>query len=348
MTSGSLPDVRNSSATGSVLLSDTSRGKRPRVSIGMPVFNGEKFLAEAIESILAQSFRDFELIISDNASSDRTEEICRAFAARDERIRYFRQPMNQGAAWNHNFVFNQSSAEYFKWQCHDDLCDPTFIEKCVAVLDREPSATLCYSQFLRIDELGRRLEASTHGWSPIGSSSVSGIKTAHERFRALIHRRDACEEIYGVMRTDIAKQTRLVGAYSQSDDNFLGELALRGEFCEVPEPLFLYRLHPENSTKTYATRLARMAWFDPTAARRLSLPFVRQFWEYLLLIGRAPLPFKERAYCYLHTFGWAWKFRGWLREDLHEAVFLGRIVPFFKKHASWTRGIWRTLKKVAP
>ncbi len=192
MTSGSLPNVLSPSRTGSVLLSNASREKRPRVSIGMPVFNGEKFLAEAIESILAQSFRDFELIISDNASSDRTEEMCRAFAARDERIRYFRQPVNQGAAWNHNFVFNQSSAGYFKWQCHDDLCDPTFIEKCVAVLDREPLAALCYSQFLRIDELGRPLAASSHGWSPIGSSSVSGIKTAHVRFRALIYRRDGC------------------------------------------------------------------------------------------------------------------------------------------------------------
>lgn len=325
-----------------------SSERRHRVSIGMPVFNGEKFVAQAIESILAQTFSDLELIISDNGSHDHTAEICRSYAARDERVRYFRQEVNQGAAWNHNFVFNNASGEYFKWQCHDDLCDPTFIEKCVEVLDQDPSAVLCYSQFLRIDELGKALAAEAHGWKPIGSSSVTGVTTAHERFRTLIHRRDACEEIYGVMRSAIAKQTRLVGAYSQSDDNFLAELALRGSFCEVPEPLFLYRLHPENSTKTYASRLARMAWFDPKSARRLNLPFVRQFWEYLLLIDRAPVSFKQRAYCYAHTFGWAWKFRHWLREDFHEAVFLSTIVPFFKKHAAWTRGVWRAVKKAMP
>lgn len=319
---------------------------KPRVSIGMPVYNGEVYLRQSIESILAQTFQDFELIISDNGSSDRTEEICRAYAARDGRIRYYGESVNRGAAWNHNRVFELSRGEYFKWHCHDDLCDPTFLEKCVGVLDRDPSVVLCYSQFARIDQQGKLIEGTTFGWSPIASSPVSGIAVAHERFRTVIRRRNACEEIYGLMRRQAAEETRLIGAYTQSDDNFLAELALRGKFHEIPEPLFRYRLHPKKSTEAYRSRLQRMAWFDPREAQRLSVPFLRQFREYLLLIHRAPLPTAERARCYAHTVRWAWSFRGCLREDLHEVFFLGAVVPFLKEHAPWTRPMWHAVRKI--
>lgn len=319
---------------------------KPRVSIGMPVFNGERYLAQSLESMLSQTFSDFELIISDNGSQDGTEEICRHYAAKDKRIRYFRQETNRGAAWNHNTVFRLTSGEYFKWHCHDDLCDATFLEKCIAVLDREPSVVLCYSQFARIDDQGKLIETKMLGWDPIGSSPVSGLVSPGERFRTLIYRRNACEEIYGLMRRWVAEETQLIGGYTQSDDNFLAELALRGEFHEIPELLLRYRLHPEKSTEAYRSRLQRMIWFDPAAAGRFSIPFARQFREYLILIGRAPLPLMERAHCYLHTLGWAWRFRQWLREDLHEVVFLGVVVPFLKKHAPWTRPMWHAVKRI--
>ena len=328
------------------LSSERSPKAIPRVSIGLPVFNGEKFIDQSILSVLSQSFRDFEFIISDNGSEDRTEEICRFYAAKDLRIRYIRQEQNRGAAWNHNFVFQCSLGEYFKWQCHDDLCEPTLIEKCVAVLDREPSIVLCYSQFARVDENNELVTGDKEAWATIGSSSVSGLAKPQQRFRALIHRRDACEEIYGLMRSCAVQQTQLVGPYTQSDDNFLAEMALRGGFYEIAEPLFRYRLHAKNSTKTHRSRLDRMVWFDPNAGRRWSIPFLRQFREYLILIGRAPVSRFVRLQCYLYTVGWAWRFRGWLREDLHEAVFLRIVVRFLKKHAAWTRGTWRALKRV--
>lgn len=320
----------------------------PRVSIGMPVFNGEPYLAQSIEAMLNQTFPDFELILSDNGSEDGTEEICRHYAAKDKRVRYIRQEVNRGAAWNHNTVFHLASGEYFKWHCHDDLCAPDFLEKCVAVLDREPSVVLCYSQFARIDDHGKLIETKTFGWTPIASSPVSGIATAHERFRTLIHRRNACEEIYGLMRRRVAAETQLIGAYTQSDDNFLAELALRGKFHEIPEPLLRYRLHTEKSTEAYRSRWQRMAWFDPAAAGRRSIPFVRQFREYLLLIARAPVPLTERAECYFYTLEWAWRFRRWLREDVHEVVFLGMFVPFLKRHAPWTRPMWHAVKRMMP
>jgi glycosyltransferase involved in cell wall biosynthesis len=321
--------------------------RAPRVSVGLPVYNGRLFVAEAIESILSQTFEDIELVISDNASTDGTAQICQQFASRDTRVRYYRSDQNRGAAWNHNRVFELSRGEYFKWHTDDDLCHPTFVEKCVKVLDREPGVVLCYSQFVRITPEGKRIEGTTFGWKPLDSSPVSGIREVHERFRALTRRRNACEEIYGVMRASAARETHLIGGYTQSDDNFLAELALRGAFHEIPEPLFYYRLHSQKSTEAHRSRLQRMAWFDP-AAHGLSIPFVRQLREYLLLVGRARLPLKERIYCYLHTLRWAWAFRGWFWGDLHEVVFLGMLVPFLKRRAAWTRPMWHAVKKIMP
>src|SRR5262245_44673342 len=111
-----------------------------RVAIGMPVWNGEKCVAEAIESIRAHTFGDFQLLVSDNASTDATEEICRGYAARDGRIRYIRQDRNIGAAPNHNYVFRHSTGEYFKFAAHDDVLAPRFIEECIAVLDADSGA----------------------------------------------------------------------------------------------------------------------------------------------------------------------------------------------------------------
>src|SRR5919112_5909956 len=103
---------------------------RPRVTIGLPVYNGERFLEQALDGLLAQTFTDFELIISDNASTDRTPEICQAYAARDSRIRYVRQPENIGAGPNHNILVPMARGEYFKWASHDDLYDPDLVAKC--------------------------------------------------------------------------------------------------------------------------------------------------------------------------------------------------------------------------
>src|ERR1700741_97664 len=122
------------------------------ISIGMPVCNGERFLAEAIESLLAQTCADFELIISDNASTDRTAEIAGAFAARERRVRYIRQPHNLGAARNWNYVVEAATGPYFKWASANDRCDPTFLEKCLAVLRQDQRVVLCYGRTALIDD----------------------------------------------------------------------------------------------------------------------------------------------------------------------------------------------------
>src|SRR5947209_962278 len=123
----------------------------PRVSIGLPVYNGAQYLREAVESILDQTFMDFELVISDNGSSDDTELICRQYAEKDQRIRYYRYETNRGPGWNSHHVFELSRGEYFKWLAHDDRCAPQFLEKCVGALDANRSAVLCCSRLRLID-----------------------------------------------------------------------------------------------------------------------------------------------------------------------------------------------------
>ena len=106
----------------------------PRVTIGLPVYNGENYLAAAIESLLSQTFTDFELVICDNGSTDRTEQVCRAYAARDARIRYYREVENRGLAWNFSRTFELARGEYFKWHAHDDLCGPTLLRGALEAL----------------------------------------------------------------------------------------------------------------------------------------------------------------------------------------------------------------------
>ena len=125
-----------------------------RVAIGMPVWNGEKYLSEAIESILGQTFGDLQLVISDNASTDGTAEICRSYVARDRRVQYIRQERNIGAAPNHNYVFHHSSGEYFKFAAHDDILAPQFMEECVRILDADETAVLCSPATVLINEDG--------------------------------------------------------------------------------------------------------------------------------------------------------------------------------------------------
>jgi glycosyltransferase involved in cell wall biosynthesis len=126
----------------------------PRVSIGLPVYNGERYLRESIDSILAQTFQNFELVICDNASTDATARICEEYTERDPRVRYFRNARNIGGINNANLTFERSRGELFRWAAHDDVCAPTLLERCVQVLDERADAVGVYPGTINIDEDG--------------------------------------------------------------------------------------------------------------------------------------------------------------------------------------------------
>jgi glycosyltransferase involved in cell wall biosynthesis len=281
----------------------------PKVSIGLPVYNGENFLAPALESILNQTFEDFEFIISDNASTDRTEEICRTYAARDKRMRYYRNDSNLGASYNFNRVFELSSGQYFKWVAHDDLCDPTFVARCVAILDQDSSVALAFSKTRFIDEYGEFLHDYNY------KVNVSSSKPS-QRFFDLAGRDHIVVEVFGVIRSSLLRQSLLMGNYVGSDRVLLGELALHGRFFEIPDCLFFHREHAQRSTKAFPSLHSRTAWFDPGRAHLIVCPTWKLFVEHLASIRRVPLSRTERVKCYLQMVRWMRSKRKRMIDDL--------------------------------
>ncbi len=203
----------------------------PTVSIGLAVYNGEKYIREAIDSILCQTYPDFELIISDNASTDRTEAICRAYAERDPRVQYSRNPVNIGGANNENRTFRLSKGKYFHLAAHDDCVAPNFLEKCLAVLEEKPEVVLCHTQVVEINEHGEQLRVT--------GSRLGEEPKPHQRFGRMTKRFHFCEAIYGLIRSDILWKTRLQLNYTNSDRTLLSRVKLIWSFLSDPRAIVL-------------------------------------------------------------------------------------------------------------
>lgn len=305
----------------------------PRVTIGVPVFNGEAFVEETLSSLLAQTYDDFEVLVSDNGSTDRTEEICRAYAARDPRIRYFRSDVNRGAAWNHNRLFELAQGELFKWNSADDVCAPDFLVRCVEALDHDPAAVLACGSVLEIDEFGAPVASRT---IPVAVTSENAV----ERFGRHVQLDHLCTHIYGVMRADVLRHTDRIGSYTDSDRVLLAHLALFGHFVVLPDILFFNRNHPNRSTEVYVGWRARTVWFDPEAARRRLFPFWTEFFAFWRVIGRSPLTFGARARCRLVMLRWLWDYKKYLLyEDLsyYPRQWVARRVPGAKTLWAWLK-----------
>lgn len=251
-------------------------GTPPTVSIGLPVFNGERYLDATIRSILDQSFQDLELIVCDNASTDATAEICRAHAARDARLAYHRQPRNLGAGPNYDDCFRRARGRYFKWAAHDDMLAPDYLARCVPALEAVPDAVLCTTGITEIGPEGEeRRRYANH---------LPGIDAADpaRRLGAVIHTRHQCEDFFGLFRRAALVGSGLHGTYSGSDRVLLAEMALRGPFVSVPEHVFLHREHPHRYTRALLLKDRREAalWQDTTATvRRTSTQFHWNVWR---------------------------------------------------------------------
>lgn len=289
----------------------------PKVSIGLPVYNGENFIREAINSILNQTFEDFELIISDNASTDQTEAICQMYVAQDQRVRYFQNPENIGAAGNFNRVFAAAAGKYFQWAAHDDVYAPAFLAECVSVLDRDPAIVLCYARTIVIDAQAKPLRKSEPN-AGIGSA------VPHRRLREVLseHILQLSNPILGLIRADVLNKTPLLGNYPAHDLPLLAELSLYGRFYEIPQFLFFMRDHSQRSTRAYDCRQPHKAivWYDPKMAGKLIFPSWRLFAEYMAGIYRAPLSWRDRLPCYSELAKWLKSHRQNLVRDLMVAT----------------------------
>ncbi len=289
----------------------------PRVSIGMPVYNGEAFLDQAIESILAQTFSDFELIISDNGSHDATEAVCRRYAAQDARIRYRRYEENRGAAWNFNNVFRLARGEYFKWAADDDLHADTFLEQCVDRLDRRSDLAWCHSRSSYIGPGGHLLSEPTlcdisyAAQAPAGDAAHTREATDPcRRFQAVVLSNGGCLDIYGVVRREALLGTMLHLPYHGAEKVLVGELALRGRYCEVPETLFYFRVHPEGSGGL-AKASDQVRFENPNAVPWLTFTRWHLLCGHLTAARRAPLDTRQRVRCLGTVFLYVLQVRKW-------------------------------------
>lgn len=229
----------------------------------MPTHNGERYIREALDSLLAQDYPHFELLISDNASTDATPGIIREYADRDPRVRVVRHPANIGAAANFNFVFHETNGPYFMWAADDDRWEPSYVSKCVAMLNGHDAAVMATSRIRFIDEAGLPIEVDF----PFDNPDLSALSTA-SRVRMLL-RRGGWYQIYGLARRDALARTSLLQNIYGADVVLTMELALFGPITRVPEVLFWYR---RLAGVTEASRVQRQGAI-PNAGRVLEAKY---------------------------------------------------------------------------
>jgi glycosyltransferase involved in cell wall biosynthesis len=252
----------------------------PRLTLGLPTYNGEEFLAEALDALLAQTYTDFELIISDNGSTDRTGEIAREYAAKDHRVRYVHHLVNRGSTFNHNFVLEQARGELFKWVSDDDLY-------------AHPEVVLAHAWTAFIDKTGDITGAIDY---PLATDAADPA----ERFRSLLYTHGG-DDFYGVIPMSVLRKIKPFGSFHWADRTIVAELALQGPFYNVPEFLYLRRDHPTRATRIGSDVRRRCVTLDPKRADRWRHPVARLLGEYLLAyasaIWRAPISTTDRLRC---------------------------------------------------
>jgi glycosyltransferase involved in cell wall biosynthesis len=295
----------------------------PLLSIGLFVYNGERFIEKALDSILNQTFTDFELIISDNASTDRTGDICQRYAQNDRRIRYYRNEKNMGAGWNTRRVCELATGKYFKWAAADDMLEPEFLRECVETLEADPGYVLAHSKTRVVDENGKFVE--DYLW-PMATDSRDTVT----RFREMLLNDHMCYQIFGVMRTSSLRQVPPQGSYVNSDGVLLAQMSLLGRFYEARGRLFISTRHSGQSSKTVPMRVKERRfrltnrygtlpcpeWWDPAKTRTISFPEFRQLREYLVSIGRTPIRASEKLRCYFLLLPWIKKHFRRMMKDL--------------------------------
>lgn len=268
----------------------------PLVTIGLPVYNSERYVSESIDSLLGQTFRDFVLVISDNASTDRTADICQRYAKADPRVQYHRNPVNIGNPRNFNRVFALTKTPYLKWSTADDWWAPTFLEKALQVVESDPSVVLCYPQAVLVDgESGTRTDY--HDCLHLVQDDPAA------RFSFLLSNIQKAHQHLGVIRTSALARTHLLGVHVGSDINLLAELTLYGKFYELPERLFFRRFHKDSGSwrrtdpdHDAAAHDART--YYSTAAPPVRFPKWRARLGFFQAVRCAPLPpaTKRRLY----------------------------------------------------
>ena len=282
-----------------------------RVSIGVPVYNAQRYLRFTLESLLAQTLGDFEVVICDNCSTDATRAVCEEYAARDARVRYERNKTNLGPALNYARCLELARGELFKWNPGDDVCAPTFLARCVDVLDRDPAVVVAYPRTVLIDSNG--FEVGTYDYELDLDDPRPHVRLA--RLVNVNHKRHGAHELYGLIRTSVLRRTGGMRAHVRGDSVLLARLALAGRLRRIDEHLFFNRDHAARSSKYLARRAVRPGsrlsryigsgplpsaeWWDASLKGRIVFPEWRVWREYARAVADCMnLTDAERLACY--------------------------------------------------
>ena len=263
----------------------------PPVTIGLPVYNAEKYVAQALDSLIDQTYGDFNVIISDNASTDRTPEICNEYARRDKRILYSRNAVNIGASPNFNRVFALSESPFFKWATADDYWAPTMLEKCLNVVTSDPTVALCYPQATLVDADGSNPR-------PYDDALHLVQDSPRERFTTLMEKIRLSHQHQGVARSSMLKRTLMLGVHVGSDINLLAELVLYGKFYEYAERLFFRRFHQDSGSWARNSDEHQARRYYAASAPRMAYVGWRQHYSFFRAVTRAPLTLRDRFALY--------------------------------------------------
>jgi glycosyltransferase involved in cell wall biosynthesis len=271
---------------------------RPLVGLGMPVFNGERFLAQAISSVLSQSYGNFELVICDNASTDGTEKICRDFARRDSRVSYHRNPENIGAYPNFNRTFELTHGKYFKWAAHDDVLDPEYLRACVDAMEAHPDAVVCQTQLDFIDAAGGKLGVCSTDLEEAESGKP------HVRFAAAALKAHDCYDIMGVFRRSSLEDSDLLISFHGADRAMIAQLSLSGPFLHLQRPLLQVRDHQDRYTRSKTNSKDRAVWHDTRLKGRLTFPIWRLYRQYWVMLAKSRVSAVDKLRGALHLLRW--------------------------------------------
>ena len=261
------------------------------ITVGLPVYNSERYVRQSLDSLLAQTFRDFVLIISDNASTDGTAQICQQYAALDKRVKYFRNETNIGNPRNINRVAELTESRYLKWSTADDFWQPSFLEQALEVLERDETIALCYPQAVLVDADGR---------NPQDYDDVLHLMQSDpaDRFVALLNRIKLAHQHLGLIRMAHLRQTHLLGTYVASDINLLAELSLYGRFFELPDRVFFRRFHKDSGSWKRGDAEHEGRRYHASNARNIGLNKWHRHLGFFPAVHSSPLPWNSKARLY--------------------------------------------------
>ncbi|MGH8509329.1 MAG: glycosyltransferase family 2 protein [Gammaproteobacteria bacterium] len=263
----------------------------PPLTIGLPVYNSERYLACSLDSLLNQTYGDFRLIISDNASTDGTPDICKDYASRDKRIAYHRNPVNIGLSPNFNRVFALSESKYFQWATSDDYWAPTMLERAIEIMNSDTRIALCYPKTTLVDAEGGNPELYEDGLHLVGDDP-------RQRFMQLLERIRLSHQHLGVSRASMLKRTHMLKEHPGSDINLLAELTLYGKFYELPERLFFRRFHKDSSSWARQDVEHQARRYHSASSSRIVLNRWRQYCAFFQAVHCAPIKLGDRLSLY--------------------------------------------------